>query len=251
MKLGLGAFLLSVFLSTSVFADLQKDSSSDETAKLRDVLKQVLPGETPDSIQMSKIPGLYQVVYGTLIVYVSADGQYIIQGDMFDVASQRNLTEEVRVSGRKKVMESVAGDSLIVFSPPEGKVDFVVNVFTDVDCGYCRRMHQEMQAYLDKGIEIRYLAFPRAGVRSNSYTKIVSVWCADDPLKAMDVAKTGAVPPHKTCENPVQEHMAIGGQMGVSGTPTMVLTDGTVIPGYVPAERLRRMLETPMLSQTR
>ena len=134
---------------------------------------------------------------------------------------------------------------MLVYSPPKGvKTKHVVTVFTDIDCGYCRKLHAEMPDYNKQGIEIRYLFYPRAGVGSESYKKAVKVWCSDDKHKAMDVSKAGnRVEARIDCENPVDEHMTLGGLVGVSGTPALVLEDGKVVPGYVPADRLSKVLD--------
>jgi thiol:disulfide interchange protein DsbC len=104
-------------------------------------------------------------------------------------------------------------------------------------------MHQEIASYNDKGIEVRYLAYPRAGVGSESFNKAVSVWCSDDPKDAITKAKRGEEVPTKQCENPVKDQFELGQQMGVRGTPSLVLESGQMIPGYVPADRLVQMLD--------
>jgi thiol:disulfide interchange protein DsbC len=118
-----------------------------------------------------------------------------------------------------------------------------VSIFTDIDCGFCRRLHAEMAQYNKQGIAVRYLFYPRAGIGSDSYKKAVSVWCADDRQAAMDSAKAGNEVPEKTCENPVEAHYELGQQMRVQGTPAIVLEDGEMVPGYVPPDKLRRALD--------
>ena len=130
----------------------------------------------------------------------------------------------------------------MVFAP-EKEVKHTISVFTDIDCGYCRKLHQEMAEYNKHGIKVRYLAYPRAGVGSEAYEKAVSVWCADDRQKAMTAAKTGGELKQKTCDNPVEAQFMLGQQLGISGTPALMLEDGQIFPGYVPADRLITMLD--------
>ena len=130
---------------------------------------------------------------------------------------------------------------MIVFGPDDAK--YTITAFTDVDCGYCRKLHSEMDKYNANGIRIRYMAYPRAGLNSESYNKMVSVWCADDRKAAMNIAKTGASIPPKTCDNPIAEQYALGQAMRIQGTPALILDDGDVLPGYVPADKLVKLLE--------
>ena len=198
---------------------------------------------TPDQIRPAAMEGLYEVVVGPHVVYVSADGKYMIQGDLVDMRSQKNLTEPARLSAQSRAIESVGEDNMLIYSPK--KTSHTITVFTDIDCGYCRKLHQEMSQLNEKGIRVRYMMYPRAGVDSHSYKKAVSVWCADDPAAAMTSAKQGAEPVAKQCENPVKQHMAMAEMMGVRGTPTIILEDGRLIPGYVPADRLAALLDAP------
>ncbi|MCF6322755.1 MAG: DsbC family protein [Gammaproteobacteria bacterium] len=214
----------------------------DDSA-VRKTLSRIIPGQTPDLVEESRYKGLFEVVYGSDIFYLSADGRYLFQGDMVDLTTQDNLTEARRTQGRHKLMETVALDTKIRFIPEKDKRKYVVDVFTDVDCFYCQKLHHEMADYLREGIEIRYLAFPRAGVGSRSYEKIVSVWCADDQLDEMTLAKNKQQPKKRDCENPVKEHMALARKIGVSGTPALVFEDGSLLPGYVPAVQLKKMLD--------
>lgn len=218
-----------VFFSQYLLAAPAEDNIKKMFAKL-------MPGTNPESIKPSAIKGLYEVVFGAQVVYVSADGRYVLQGDIMDLNKRENLTEKTRSKQRLKLVENIPEKSMIVFEPKKTK--HTVTVFTDVDCTYCRKLHNEMQAYLDEGIRVRYLAFPRTGVNSKSYYKAVTVWCADDKQKAMTDAKAGNPMPRKDCDNPVKQHMDVAEQFGVTGTPTIIMENGDVIPGYVPAERL-------------
>jgi len=152
-----------------------------------------------------------------------------------------NLTEKSLQGLRKQLINSVPANEFITFKAKNEK--YKINIFTDIDCGYCRKLHSEIEDYLAEGISINYLFFPRAGLNSDAYKKAVSVWCADDKNEAMTIAKMGTgVLEKKTCKNPVKEHMALGDKIGVRGTPMMVTNDGTVFPGYVPAKQLAKAL---------
>ena len=204
-------------------------------------LHAVLNGEKPDSIQPAAIAGLYEVVVGGQVLYLSADGRFVVQGDILDLDSKSNLTDNRRGELRGKVISTVAEKDMVVFAP-EGPVRHTVTIFTDIDCGYCRKMHSQMAAYNKEGIKIRYLLFPREGVGSESYSKAVSVWCADNRQEAMTKAKRGDEVERKTCENPVQAQYELGQKLGVRGTPSLILDNGEMIPGYVPPLQLAQML---------
>lgn len=213
------------------------------TARVRAAVEGLMPGQTPDTIVPSPVAGLYEIAYGPRLFYVSADGRHLISGDMFDLQKQTNLTEEWRGKARRTALDA-ATPSMIVY-PARGKARHTLTVFTDIDCTYCRKMHSGMKEMNDLGITVRYLAFPRAGIPSPSYDKVASVWCAADRNKAMDQAKNEDKVSKNICaDNPVAKHLALGQSLGVSATPTLVLEDGTVIPGYLPPQRLLQELDT-------
>lgn len=195
----------------------------------------------PDHIRPSAVEGLYEVVISPHVFYVSADGRHMVQGDLLEMSSGRNLTQPQREAALREAVEAVGEENMVIFSPDKPR--HTITVFTDIDCGYCRKLHEELASYHDKGIRVRYLMFPRAGIDSPSYHKAVSVWCAEDRNTALTRAKAGQDPERKTCDNPVQRHMALGESIGVRGTPSIVFEDGRVLPGYVPAERMAIMLE--------
>ncbi len=215
--------------------------AADDVSKVKAGLNKVLPGAKADSIEKSAIPGFYEVVFGGEIYYVSADGRFLMAGSVLDLEQNgKNLTEARRAQGRLAVLKKIDYNTAITFSPKETK--YSLTVFTDVDCGYCRRLHAEMDELNKRGIEVRYLFHPNAGKGSRSYEKAESVWCGKDQQRLMTDAKAGKIPPQKTCDHPIDTHMALAAELGISGTPSMVLSDGTVIPGYVPAERLEALL---------
>ena len=217
---------------------LQADEKA-EIAAVRDSLGEM----KPDSVKPSPVDGLYEVVLGPHVFYVSGDGKYMLQGDLVDLARRVNLTQPARQAAQQAAIESIGEENMLVYSP-EQKPVHSITVFTDIDCGYCRKLHQEMDDLNARGIEVRYLLYPRAGVKSHSYEKAVSVWCAEDRNAALTAAKAGKEPEAKQCDNPVQEHMAMGQMIGVQGTPTIILDDGRILPGYLPAARLAAMMDS-------
>lgn len=233
--------LTAVLVTVLASAPLPAAEKGVPEQVIREALAPVLPAG-PDSIRSSQIEGLYEVTVGNQIVYVSGDGRYVLQGELIDLKNQVNLTEERRSEARLGALKSLSEDSMIVYSP-EGETKHRVTVFTDIDCPYCRKLHREIGKMNELGIELRYMAYPRAGVGSPSYDKAVSVWCADDRQKAMDDAKNRDKIEPKTCDNPVKRHLQIGEEMGVQGTPAMFLEDGRMLPGFMPAEKLAEALE--------
>ncbi len=202
---------------------------------------ELLPRVQPDAIEPTPVPGLYAVRYRASVYYFSADGRYLISGSMVDLDTRQDLTEKLVAGYRKAQIEAVPESDMIIYSPKEKK--HTVTVFTDIDCPYCRKLHREMAEYNKRGIEVRYLAYPRAGVGSESYKKAVSVWCAKDRNAAMDKAKAGEPVEYRTCDNPVRKEMALGDAVGVQGTPAIVLENGEMIPGYQPAAQLAAKLD--------
>ncbi len=213
---------------------------ADADAKIKARLERLLPNYEIGNIDKTPVKGLFAVVVGADVVYVSGDGRYMIQGRLVDLASRADLTEPRRVVARKQAMEKIGEDRMVIFAPAE--YDHTITVFTDIDCGYCRKLHREIADYGAAGIRVRYLFFPRAGVDSDSFRKSVAVWCADDRRRAMTDAKAGKRLKTKSCKNPVKDHLELGEMLGVSGTPAILLESGDMLPGYVPAKRLAAML---------
>lgn len=212
---------------------------ADENA-IRQALTKSMPSIKVESVKPSQINGLYEVTVGGNIFYVSDDGKYLVQGHLVDIAARTDLTEEKLGSARKQALEKLGLDKMIVFKPKIGK--YTVSIFTDIDCGYCRKLHSEIDQYMAQGITIQYLFFPRAGKGSDSYNKAISVWCADDRKAALTAAKKGETPKAKTCDNPVDEHMQLAEQFEVKGTPMIVTEKGNIFPGYLPAKQLAEAL---------
>lgn len=202
----------------------------------QDSLNRFLPDVQIDSFQPSPVAGIYEARVGAKIFYVTEDGRHVFTGDLIDLEGQKNISEQSRRGMRTLLIEAAGEDTMIVFASTEPKR--TVSVFTDVDCPYCAKFHLDVPKLVAQGVKVRYLAFPRTGLDSESYQRSVSVWCADDPQQAMGVAKAGKKLAKETCPNPVSDHFRLGQELEVRGTPTLFLDDGSVIPGYVSPERL-------------
>ncbi len=196
-------------------------------------------------IQPAEAEGVYEVSFKDRgSVYLLGDGQHFFVGDLYQLQEGRilNVTEQKKNAPRAELMAGISRDDMIVFSP-EGEVKASVVVFTDVDCGYCRKLHREVPRMNELGIEIKYLAYPRAGVGSPSYNKIASAWCADDRNAALTAIKAGEALENNVCDgNPVAEQFEVGIKAGLNGTPAIVLESGELIPGYMPADKLAKTL---------
>lgn len=205
-------------------------------------LQKMMPDVKPDSVTKAPIAGFFEVVYGPRVVYLSQDGRYLLQANIIDLDSDENLTDISKTKAVQNALAKVGEENMVIFGDKD-KAKHTVTVFTDIDCGYCRKLHKEIDDYNKEGIRIRYLFFPRAGMGSPSYDKAVSVWCAADRNGAMTKAKSDQQVEDKKCDNPVLDHMRLGELMGVNGTPALILPDGEVLPGYVPAKRLSEFLK--------
>ena len=212
---------------------------ADEAA-IKKAIATFMPTEQVDTVKPSEIKGLYEVNAGSNIFYASEDGKYLLQGQLFDVDAKKNITESKLGAVRKAALDKIGEQEMIVFKAPNSK--YTVSVLTDIDCGYCRKLHSEIDQYLAQGITVRYLFFPRAGKGSESYNKAVAVWCAADKNKALTAAKKGDAFDTKSCDNPVDKHMQLGEDFGMTGTPMIVTAKGNILPGYVPAAQLAKVL---------
>ena len=227
---------LILTLSFNLSAASETTNFSQVKAKLQAAL-----GMQISSIGDAPVAGLLQVMTEKGLFYTSQDGKYLLQARIYNIEDgMRNITEEalgsVRLGGLKEFK-----DAVIEYKAEKEK--YVVNIFTDISCGYCRKLHNEMDQYNDLGITVRYLAFPRGGVNSSSYTDMVSVWCANDKQKAMDNAKAGGTVASENCDTKVAEQYAFGQRIGVNGTPNIIMPDGSVIPGYQPPKQLEEALK--------
>lgn len=231
-----------VSLSLALTSGYGAAEESKDTASMRKALEQLIPNAKPDSINPAPVAGIYEVVYGAQLFYMTADGRYILQGSLFDVAAREDISEQRRAAVRMKALNGMGEDKMVVFAPKE-REKHTITVFTDPDCPYCRKLHNEIGEFNRLGIKVRYLLYPRAGKGSSTYDKSVSVWCAKDRKGALTEVKAGKDIEKKTCDNPVEQHMEMGEMFGINGTPTIVLEDGRVLPGYVPAGQVAQFME--------
>jgi thiol:disulfide interchange protein DsbC len=201
-------------------------------------------GAKPEELRESPIPGVYELARGTDIAYVSSDGKYAIAGDLYEMQSSTNLTEKSRRTERVKLLASVPESQMVVFSPKDPK--YTVSVFTDIDCGYCRKLHSQIADYNRMGVKVRYLFFPRSGPDTESWTKAEEVWCSSNRGDAMTRAKRGEeIKAAKKCaSSPVARQYELGQEVGVRGTPAILLENGEMLPGYLPPASLVQHLKT-------
>ncbi len=210
--------------------------------QLRAALAELAPDLPITTIKESVLPGIYELVSDAQIYYLSPDARFMLDGSIVDLQEQVNISEQRRGVLQMALIDEVPEDQMIVFNNENGDADRWITVFTDTDCGFCQKLHREINDITDANIRVRYLMFPRAGMQSRSQDELQSVWCADDQQEAMTIAKTGGNVPPATCENPIQSHVDLAGQIGLRGTPLIYLDDGTKIPGYRPAAELIEMV---------
>lgn len=204
-------------------------------------LKTALPDMEIDRITPSPVDGVSEVLMGPMVLYITNDGKYLFQGNLIDMQTRTDLSEVRRKEVRIAAIDKLGEDRMIIFPAKESR--HTITVFTDIDCGYCRKLHNEIDQYNDNGITVRYLLFPRSGAGSPSYDKAVSVWCEKDRRKALTEAKAGKEMPKASCDNPVQQEIDLGRLVGVKGTPAIILDDGEMLPGYIPANKLAKALD--------
>ncbi len=229
-----------ILLLTAALFTGAANAGPDREDFLRKAITDVFPDVEITRIKPAPIPGLYEVMLGTEMFYLSEDGRYILQGDLIDLGEKINLSEQERAAARKRVLESIPESETIDFVPEAAR--HTVYVFTDITCGYCRQFHRDMAELNGKGVAVRYLAFPRAGIDSDSFREMESVWCAADPNEAMTLAKGGRPVKPAQCDNPVQRQYELGQNLGVRGTPAIYLENGQEMPGYVPPDDLLEAL---------
>lgn len=221
---------------------------ASDISDIKDKLAAIMPGVTIESIQPLDDTGMYEAVINGEIIYFSKDARYVFQGDVIALEERKNITELKRVDLRKQTLASVDEADMIIYDPK--KTEHTLTVFTDIDCGYCRKLHQQMADYNALGIRIRYMAFPRAGIDSESYNETVDVWCAKDRKQALTDAKNGKQVNSEICNAPIQAQYELGRRLGVSGTPALFLENGEMLPGYVPPKRLKEILDEKALANS-
>lgn len=219
----------------------EPDDAAETSSAIEAKIRTLAPNAETIAISETPLEGILQVQVNSEIYYATDDARYLITGRVIDMDTRVDLTDQAMAGIRKGFLKDLDPSQQITFSPAEPEHELLV--FTDIDCGYCRKLHSQIEDYLAEGIAIHYLAFPRAGLGSHSFEKFVSVWCADDKQQALTEAKAGTEPEPQQCENPIADQYNLGRELGITGTPALVTIDGTLIPGYMPPEQLKQRLD--------
>jgi thiol:disulfide interchange protein DsbC len=237
-------FLFALALTGCAASAVAADAP-DKT--VRDAVQSLAPGIKVDSIQDAPFPGFYQVMASGRLIYVSADGKYMLNGNVIDIGAKKDLSAETWAKVRKAEIAKIDANHKLVFAPADPK--YTVTVFTDVDCGYCRELHKHIDEFNKAGIAVQYVFWPREGVKTTagndtpSYTRAVAVWCASDRKKTFTSAIQGGDVGAAKCSNPVSDDFSLGERIGVNGTPTIVTASGDVVGGYVTPAQLLAVLK--------
>lgn len=210
-------------------------------AAIRAAIGKLVPGTRVVSVRPTPVAGVMEVTTSDDMIYMSADGKYLLTGNLIDVASRRDLTEASRAVARRALLRDVRPNQMVVFAAPRPK--YTVTVFTDVDCGYCRKLHSQIADYNRLGITVDYLFYPREGIGSESYDKAVAVWCSANRQQALTDAKKGLALKKVNCTNPVTMDYKLGQRFGVQGTPAIYAADGTQLGGYLSPEEMKAKLD--------
>ena len=228
-----------VFCVITLAGQADTDTGAENT--IINALKTMLPGETVTRIRTTPFEGLYEVVLGPNVIYMSGDGRFILKGDLLDMQIRQNLSENQRELARKQIFDDMEANEYIEFSPEKPK--HLIYVFTDTDCAYCRRLHQDVPELNKGGLGVRYLAYPRAGIGSHAYNQMEAVWCAGDRKQALTDAKNGKNIDAKQCPNPVKNEYELGQKFGVKGTPAIYTESGRELSGYIPPAELLKIMD--------
>lgn len=215
-------------------------SRADEDPRVE--LAKKLPGNVKvDELRVTPIPGVYEIRRGSEIGYVTADGRYYLSGELHDLKTNANLTERSLKEVRQKMLAAAPESEMLVFGPPS---PYTITVFTDIDCGYCRKLHEDMPQLNQLGIRVRYMFFPRSGPGTPSWKEAESVWCAPNRNEALTRAKHGEAVQPRTCRsNPIAKQYALGGTLGIQGTPGIFTSDGDYLKGYLPPAQMLAQLQ--------
>jgi thiol:disulfide interchange protein DsbC len=224
---------------TAAPAKAVDQKSADAT--IRAAVAKKFPDMKIDEVRPSPMKDIYEVVMGGDVTYISADGRYLIAGDLYEIDSRTNLTENGRQKSRIQALAKLDEKDMIVFKP--AKVKHTITVFTDVECGYCRKLHSEIAQLNDRGVQVRYLAYPRAGPGTDDWAKMEAVWCSTDRKKAITEAKAGKAVKAAQCATPIAKQYKLGEQLGVRGTPAIFTDTGEYIGGYLAPDQMVSKLD--------
>lgn len=241
---GCAALILFVTYLAFLESVVADENNTSAISRIEGKLRELRPEIPIREIRSTPVPGIFSIEVGDgPIWYGTEDGKYLFTGDMYSVDREGfiNLSDEIRQGARKRLISEVSRDEMIIFSP-EGSIKASIFVFTDVDCGYCQKLHLEVPDLNKAGIEVKYLAFPREGVGSETYHKMVSAWCAKNKNESLSRLKARKRIPQLDCSNTISDQFELGKRIGVTGTPAIIFIDGSLLPGYIPSTELVKSL---------
>lgn len=219
--------------------------ADDNAEIIRKSMERSQLGAKIEFIEPSKMPGLYTVgLEGGRVLYASADGGFFLHGRLYQATDGGtiNLTDQQEREGIARSIAGLNESDMIVFPADDEKA--VVTVFTDTTCPFCHKLHEEMEDLNEAGITVRYLAYPRQGLKSDAFDTMVAVWCSKDRRKEFSRAMDDNRIKAPACDNPVKQQYLLGQQIGLQGTPTLIFEDGSVVSGYQPVSVISKMVES-------
>ena len=235
-----------IYLSLLSFALLSCAAENNNFSVIEEKLSQIIPAELEiDSIQRSEVENFYEIeLSDKSFFYVEENAQYLFLGDIYKLGENEliNISQQKKFSSSQEMLKKINPESLISFTPE--LIKYKIYVFTDVDCGFCRKFHNQIDAYLNEGIQINYLAFPRSGIESETYKKMTTAWCSDDRQKVLTGLKNDEVFDQIDCvDNPIKEHYQLAKSIDIQGTPTIISSTGLTIPGFIEAKEIVEYLK--------
>ncbi len=238
------AAMIAALLATTVMA-AEPAQAAIKSDDIRVQLAKKLPGAKPEDVRPTPIPGMYEIALGASMAYISADGKYLISGDMYEVATKTNLSEAHRTHARVEALAALREGDTIVFGPATAvATKHTITVFIDVDCGYCRKLHSQIAELNKLGIRVRYAAYPRSGPGSSSWAKMETVWCSKDRHDALTRSQLDEDIGNAKCGvTPIASEYKLGEDLGVNGTPAIFTEAGDYIGGYLPPQKLLSYLD--------
>ena len=240
--------ITNIVAGVVLFGLTQSSSADEQHQQFKEILNKLSPAAfTIKQVNDTPLDNIKEVVIetamGSQVFYLSSNGEFLFDGTLINTLKQENLTESTRADIRKSYLATIGEAQRINFFPE--KMEHTITVFTDTDCGYCRKLHSEMEQYHELGIGISYVFFPRAGMNSPAFENAVSIWCSDNQQEAMNKSQMGQALEQISCDNPVQFHFETAIKSGLAqiGTPSIVTQNGQLIRGYVPAKSLKQRLD--------
>ena len=212
------------------------------------LMKLLPPGAKIEDLKPSPISGIYEFIQGADVSYLTADGKYFLDGNLYDMSTRENLTEAIRSHARLALINAVPESQMLIFSPKNPQ--YTITVFTDLDCQYCRKLHSDMAELNKLGVRVRYLFYPRTGPNTESWRKAEVVWCSANRNEALTRAKAGAqLDMNKTCSpTPVEREFQLGQTVGVRGTPAIITESGEFLNGYMPPKEMVQAIKQTLMA---